>query len=282
MTAILIYAVILLGVLGAAIGSFLNVVVYRVPQGLSIVHPPSACPACGHAIRARDNVPVLSWLVLRGKCRDCRAPISARYPLVESGTAVFFVLVGWWELAGLIENPVSMISTATAVSVALSLAAFLYLAALSIALALIDLDVHRLPNKIVLPAYVVGAVLLGSAALITGDYDRLIGAGIGLAALWLAYFLMAILYPGGMGFGDVKLAGVLGLFLGWLGWGPLIVGSFAAFLLGGVFAVGLLVTRQVTRKGGIPFGPWMLLGAWVGIFAGDTLWSSYLALFGLA
>ena len=282
MTAILIYAVILLGVLGAAIGSFLNVVVYRVPQGLSIVHPPSACPACGHAIRARDNVPVLSWLVLRGKCRDCRAPISARYPLVESGTAVFFVLVGWWELAGLIENPVSMISTATAVSVALSLAAFLYLAAVSIALALIDLDVHRLPNKIVLPAYVVGAVLLGSAALITGDYDRLIGAGIGLAALWLAYFLMAILYPGGMGFGDVKLAGVLGLFLGWLGWGPLIVGSFAAFFLGGVFAVGLLVTRRVTRKGGIPFGPWMLLGAWVGIFAGDTLWSSYLALFGLA
>ena len=282
MTAILIYAVILLGVLGAAIGSFLNVVVYRVPQGLSIVHPPSACPACGHAIRARDNVPVLSWLVLRGKCRDCRAPISARYPLVESGTAVFFVLVGWWELAGLIENPVSMISTATAVSVALSLAAFLYLAAVSIALALIDLDVHRLPNKIVLPAYVVGAVLLGSAALITGDYERLLGAGIGLAALWLAYFLMAILYPGGMGFGDVKLAGVLGLFLGWLGWGPLIVGSFAAFFLGGVFAVGLLVTRRVTRKGGIPFGPWMLLGAWVGIFAGDTLWSSYLALFGLA
>ena len=282
MTAILIYAVILLGVLGAAIGSFLNVVVYRVPQGLSIVHPPSACPACGHAIRARDNVPVLSWLVLRGKCRDCRAPISARYPLVESGTAVFFVLVGWWELAGLIENPVSMISTATAVSVALSLAAFLYLAAVSIALALIDLDVHRLPNKIVLPAYVVGAVLLGSAALITGDYDRLIGAGIGLAALWLAYFLMAILYPGGMGFGDVKLAGVLGLFLGWLGWGPLIVGSFAAFFLGGVFAVGLLVTRRVTRKGGIPFGPWMLLGAWVGVFAGDTLWTSYLAMFGLA
>jgi leader peptidase (prepilin peptidase)/N-methyltransferase len=282
MAAIVIYAVVLLGVLGAAIGSFLNVVVYRVPQGLSIVHPPSACPACGHAIRARDNVPVLSWLVLRGKCRDCRAPISARYPLVESGTAVFFVLVGWWALAGLIENPASVISTTTAVGVGLSLVAFLYLAAVSIALALIDLDVHRLPNKIVLPAYLVGGALLGSAALITGDYERLLGAGIGLAALWLAYFLMAVLYPGGMGFGDVKLAGVLGLFLGWLGWGPLIVGSFAAFLLGGLFAVVLLVSRRVTRKGGIPFGPWMLLGAWVGIFAGDTLWSSYLALFGLA
>jgi leader peptidase (prepilin peptidase)/N-methyltransferase len=125
-------------------------------------------------------------------------------------------------------------------------------------------------------------VFLGSAALSAGDYDRLLGAGIGLATMWLGYFLMALVYPGGMGFGDVKLAGVLGLFLGWLGWGPLIVGSFAAFLLGGAFAVVLLVSRRVSRKGGIPFGPWMLLGAWVGIVAGDTLWTSYLALFGLA
>ena len=281
MTAILIYAVILLGVLGAAIGSFLNVVVYRVPQGLSIVHPPSACPACGHAIRARDNVPVLSWLVLRGKCRDCRAPISARYPLVESGTAVFFVLVGWWELAGLIENPVSMISTATAVSVALSLAAFLYLAAVSIALALIDLDVHRLPNKIVLPAYVVGAVLLGSAALITGDYDRLIGAGIGLAALWLAYFLMAILYPGGMGFGDVKLAGVIGIVLGWMGWGSLLIGAFAGFLTGAIGGLLMMAITRGGRKTMIPFGPFMLLGGAIGIGWGEQLAEAYLGLFSL-
>jgi leader peptidase (prepilin peptidase)/N-methyltransferase len=276
------FLILVAGVFGALIGSFLNVVVYRVPRDESVVSPPSACPSCGHRIRSVDNVPIVSWLTLRGRCRDCRAPISIRYPLVELGTALFFALVAGWALAAPPDNPVTTRSNAELAGLALSDIAFFYLAAVSIALALIDLDVHRLPNKIVLPAYVVGAVLLGSAALITGDYERLLGAGIGLATLWLAYFLMAILYPGGMGFGDVKLAGVLGLFLGWLGWGPLIVGSFAAFLLGGVFAVVLLVSRRVTRKGGIPFGPWMLLGAWVGIFAGDTLWSSYLALFGLA
>src|SRR5690606_11872627 len=99
-------------------------------------------------------------------------------------------------------------------------------------------------------------------------------SGIGLAELWAAYHAMAFLYPGGMGFGDVKLAGVLGMYLGFLGWGPLLVGAFAAFLLGGLFALGLVVTRKANRKSGIPFGPWMLVGAWVGIFAGDPLWTS--------
>jgi leader peptidase (prepilin peptidase)/N-methyltransferase len=267
---------------GCLIGSFLNVVIYRVPQGLSIVMPPSACPACGHRVRGWDNVPVLSWLILGGKCRDCRAPISLRYPLVELGTSLLFALVAVWASAGISDGSAMSMDGVDVAEYGLRLAAFLYLAAVSIALALIDLDTHRLPNKIVLPAYIVGAVLLGAAALLAGDLERLLGAGIGLAAMWLAYFLMAILYPGGMGFGDVKLAGVLGLFLGWLSWGPLIVGSFAAFLLGGVFALVLLASKRVTRKGGIPFGPWMLAGAWVGIFAGDTIWYGYLALFGLA
>lgn len=275
-------AVVLSGILGAAIGSFLNVVVYRVPLGLSVVSPPSACPGCGHAIRAWDNVPVLSWLVLRGKCRDCRARISVRYPLVELGTALFFGLVGWWVLVGLLSGQ-SGGGTRLSLSVLVPAGiAYLYLAAVSVALALIDLESHRLPDKIVLPAYVAGAVLLGSAALIGGDTARFLTAGVGLAVLWLLYFLMAVFYPGGMGFGDVKLAGVLGMFLGWLGWGSLLVGAFSAFLLGGVFALILLVTKRVTRKGGIPFGPWMLVGAWVGIFAGETIWSWYLALFGLA
>jgi leader peptidase (prepilin peptidase)/N-methyltransferase len=270
------------GILGALIGSFLNVVVYRVPRAESVVSPPSACPACGHRIRPSDNIPVLSWLVLRGTCRNCKATISLRYPLVELGTAVFFALVGVWTLAGITDASALSIDGAELTVIALRHVAFLYLAAVSVALALIDLDTHRLPDKIVLPAYVVGAVLLGAAALMAGEVDRLLSAGIGLAVLWLLYFLMAVLYPGGMGFGDVKLAGVLGLFLGWLGWGPLIVGSFSAFLLGGVFAIILLASRRVTRKGGIPFGPWMLAGAWVGIFGGETIWSSYLSLFGLA
>ena len=271
------------GILGAAIGSFLNVIVYRVPKGLSFVSPPSACPRCGQAIRAWDNIPVLSWLVLRGRCRDCKTSISPRYPLVELGTGLFFALVAWLAAAGFATAHAGYSVTGAAIiSFAASLVAYLYLAAVSVVLSLIDLDTHTLPNTIVLPSYVVGVVLLTCSSAITADYGRLLSAGVGLAALWLLYFLMAVLYPGGMGFGDVKLAGVLGLFLGWLGWGPLVVGAFSAFLLGGLFALALLASRRVTRKGGIPFGPWMLAGAWVGIFAGDTIWHWYLALFGLA
>jgi leader peptidase (prepilin peptidase)/N-methyltransferase len=280
MTALLGICVTLSAIFGALIGSFLNVVIYRVPRGESVVSPASACPACGHEIRGIDNVPVLSWLILRGRCRDCSAPISRRYPLVELGTALFFAIVAWWAVGQF--QPKDPLDGAAVIPVVLILLAYLYLAAISVALGLIDLDTHTLPNKIVLPAYAVGVVLLWTAALVATDYGRLLSAAVGMAALWLLYLLMALLYPGGMGFGDVKLAGVLGLFLGWLGWGTLLVGAFSAFLLGGLFALVLLASRRIGRKGGIPFGPWMLVGAWVGIFAGDAIWSGYLALFGLA
>jgi leader peptidase (prepilin peptidase)/N-methyltransferase len=264
------------GVLGLAIGSFLNVVVYRVPAGLSIVAPPSACPKCGHHIRGFDNVPVLSWLVLRGRCRDCREPISARYPAVELGTGVLFVVVVWRFLAG----GVSAGGTSVAIATPL-LIAFLYLAAVSVALALIDLDVRRLPNVIVLPSLVVAAALMTLEGILSGDYSALIRAGIAMGALFAFYFLLAFLYPGGMGFGDVKLAALLGLYLGWLGWGNLIVGTFAAFLLGGLFAVGIMIFRKAGRKTAIPFGPWMLLGAWIGILFGTNITAAYLAVLGL-
>ena len=266
------------GWMGLLIGSFLNVVVWRLPRGESLSRPPSSCPKCGHGIRWWDNIPVVSWLVLGGKCRDCSERISVRYPLVELGVAVFFASVAWWVMSGRGALPSASWVDGPRI---VTLVAFLYLAAISVALALIDLDVHKLPNKIVLPAYAVGAVLLGTASLLTADYDSLLRAAIGCAAMFLAYFLMALAYPNGMGLGDVKLAGVLGLFLAWLGWGPLAVGAFAAFVLGGVFSIILLALRRVGRKSGIPFGPWMLGGAWVGIFWGDIIFSGYLALFGL-
>lgn len=271
MTTIDIFVVVFSGLLGLVIGSFLNVVVWRLPQGRSLSRPGSACPTCGHPIRWYDNIPVASWLVLRGRCRDCGQPISARYPLVELATGLFFAGVAWWAVG----------SVGITVVTVLALAAFLYLAAISVALALIDLDSHTLPNKIVLPAYVVGIVLLGSASIASSDFESPIRAGIGMVAMYVAYFLMAIAYPGGMGFGDVKLAGVLGLFLAWLGWGELLVGAFAAFVLGGVFSIILLAFRRAGRKSGIPFGPWMLAGAWVGIFLGDSIFAGYLSLFGL-
>ena len=266
--------VTLVGVAGLAIGSFLNVVVYRVPAGMSVVRPRSACPNCGHEITARDNIPVLSWLLLGGKCRSCAEPISKRYPLVELAGAAAFVLVAIWAAPTL--------SAAMDVTAAvLRLVAFLYLAAISVALAIIDIETHRLPNVIVLPGYGVGIVLLGASALLHDDLAGLVRMTAGAGILFAFYLLLAIISPRGMGMGDVKLAGVLGLFLGYLGWGQLAVGAGAAFVLGGLFGVVLMVMRRAGRKSGIPYGPWMLLGAWVGIFAGQAIAGAYLALVGL-
>jgi leader peptidase (prepilin peptidase)/N-methyltransferase len=157
----------------------------------------------------------------------------------------------------------------------IELAAFLSLTAVSIALALIDLDTKRLPNVIVLPALIAGVVLLGAAALVRGDLTALAGAAIGGAGLFALYLVLALVKPGGMGFGDVKLAAVLGLYLGFLGWGNLLVGAFAAFVFGGVFGLVLMFARKAGRATAIPFGPWMILGAWLGVFAGEILARGY-------
>lgn len=244
-------------VLGLIVGSFANVVIWRVPRGDSIVAPPSACPSCGHPIRARDNVPVLSWLLLRGRCRDCGAAISVRYPLVELGTGALFAALAWrfgpaWDLP-----------------------AYLYFAAVAVVLGLIDLDTKRLPNVIVLPSYpVAGALLLlpAFAGSQWGGYPR---AWIAAVALFAFYFALAWVYPAGMGFGDVKLAGVIGLYLGWLGWGVLAVGAFLGFALGALVGIGLMAVRRAGRKTAIPFGPFMLAGALIAVFVGQWLADAY-------
>ncbi len=263
MTASHLALVVVVGIVGLLIGSFLNVVIWRVPRGESVVNPPSHCPGCDRPIRPRDNVPVLSWLVLRGRCRDCGEPISGRYPAVELLTALLFALVAWhfgfdWQLP-----------------------AFLYLAAISIALALIDIDVHRLPNAIVLPSYGVTAVLLLLPAAVDGRWDDLLRAVVSAGVLFAVYFLLVFIHPAGMGFGDVKLAGVLGAYLGWISWGALAVGGFLGFLLGGVYGAVLLLLRRAGRKSAIPFGPFMLIGALVAVFAGDRLVDGYLKIMGI-
>lgn len=238
----------LIALLGLVIGSFLNVVIHRVPRGESLVRPGSHCPSCDTPLRRRDLVPVLSWLALRGRCAGCSTRISARYPLVELATAALFVLV------------------TARIGLTLALPAYLYLAAIAVALTMIDIDVRRLPNAIVLPSYLVGAALFAPAVLIDGDWASAARALIAMAALFAAYFALAFAYPGGMGFGDVKLAGLLGLYLGWLGWNSVLVGTFAAFVLGGFVGVALLITRRADRKSAIPFGPYMLAGAFVALF----------------
>ena len=264
------------GVFGLTIGSFLNVVAYRVPAGLSVVRPASACPGCGAEIRSRDNVPVLGWLMLRGHCRDCDMKISPRYPIIEAFTGLAFVLVA----LGFVPAIASATSGLALASAIVTMVAFLYLAAISVVLAIIDIDVKRLPDPIVLPAYLVGSVLLTVAALLGGNAAALLPAVIGGAAMF-AFYGILWLVSGGMGLGDVKLAGVLGIYLGYLGWAQLAVGAAAAFVLGGVFGIVLLIARRSGRKSKIPFGPWMILGAWIGIVAGVPIATAYLNFAGI-
>lgn len=246
------------GLFGLLIGSFLNVVIWRVPRGESVARPGSHCPACDVPLGARDNVPVLSWLVLHGRCRRCAEPISARYPVVEAVTAALFAVMALHFGA----DP--------------ALPAFLYLVAVGVALAAIDLDTRRLPDALTLPSYAVGVVLLGVAALVNADAWAIIRALIGMAALYAFYFALAWISPRGMGFGDVKLAGVLGLFLGYLGWEVLIVGGFLGFLIGGVLGVALMLLGRAGRRSTIPFGPSMIAGAWVAVLVGATITDAYL------
>lgn len=258
--------------LGLIIGSFLNVVAYRAPAGISLLRE-SRCPACDIPLKPWQNVPVISWLALRGRCATCRGPISARYPLVELGTGVLFtaiaMLLPWQQASGLASG-------------ACVLLAYWWFAGSTVALTLIDLDTKRLPDVIVLPGYAVGVGLLTLACLLGADWWALLRAGIGAAVLFGLYALLWSARPGAMGAGDVKLAGLVGLHLGWLGWAAVAVGAIAAFILGGLYGVGLLAARRAGRKTALAFGPWMIAGAWTGALAGAAIAQFYLTLSGLA
>lgn len=242
-----VFAIAAATLVGLIVGSFLNVVIIRVPAGRSVVRPRSACPTCEAPIAERDNLPVVSWLLLRGRSRCCNQPISWRYPLVEAATAIAFgAVVAWAGLSWILP-------------------ALLYLAAISIALTMIDLELRRLPNAIVLPSYPVAAALLTLAAVAEGDPGRLVPAVVSGLALFAFYFLLMVINSRGMGFGDVKLAGVLGLYLGWFGWQQAVVGAFLAFLVGGLVGIVLMLLGRAGRKTQIPFGPYMIIGTWLAL-----------------
>ena len=241
--------VVLIGVGGLLVGSFLNVVIHRLPRGESLMRPASRCPSCGAAVKPYDNVPVVSWLVLRGRCRHCGAPIGVRYPVVEALTAAAFV------------------GAALARGVDDDLALWLPFAAILIAVAGIDLDHRIIPNRIVVPGAVWGIV---GTILFRPDNvdDALIAGGIAFTALLLA----ALAYPAGMGMGDVKLAGVMGIYLG-SGVAPAML---AAFLAGSVVGVVIIAREgRDARKKGVPFGPFLALGGLIGVFAGPELVDAY-------
>ena len=266
-----------IGGFGAIIGSFLNVVIWRVPRGESLL-PASHCPACDAAIRPWQNVPVLSWIALRGRCASCRAKISVRYPLVEFATGLAFAAVTWWSVTSAVSAHVIGASPAAAVAVWLALAAYLWFAAASITLTMIDLEHRRLPTAIVAPTGIVVGALLTAAALLTQDWPRLVSTLSGSAILFALYLVIALIAPRGIGGGDVKLAPVLGAPLGFLGWGALAVGGFAGFLLGALAGLVLIAAGRATRRTALPFGPFMLAGAWIGLVAGPWLMTAYLSL----
>jgi leader peptidase (prepilin peptidase)/N-methyltransferase len=246
------------GLLGLLIGSFVNVVAHRVPAGASIVRPRSSCPACGHTIRPRDNLPVLSWFLLGGRCRDCGASISLRYPLVEGVTALLFA------------------ATVVVVGVRWVLPAYLWFAGVTLVLLLTDLDHQRIPNRILYPGATVATVLLAFGALGDGATTAFFRAVAGGALYFTVLFLVALAARGGFGFGDVKLAFLLGEFLAYRSWGVLWAGVFLAVFIGGLAALALLLTRRKGRKEAIPFGPALVLGAWLAIPFGETLLRWYL------
>ncbi|MDF2508544.1 MAG: prepilin peptidase [Microbacterium sp.] len=270
-------------VFGIVIGSFLNVVAYRVPAGISLLRE-SRCPSCDSPVRWWQNVPVLSWLLLRGRCAACRTRISARYPAIEAATGLTFMAFAlWWAaVTGLLGTaPASAAFSAPIAAQLLVLAAYLWFAASGLVLTVIDLDTFRLPHSITGSAFIACLLLLTTACALGADWAALLRALIGAGVLYGFYLLLRLARPDGMGGGDVRLAAVTGLMLAWIGWPTLAVGAFAAFLLGGVYGIVLIAARRAGRRTAVPFGPWIVAGSWIGVFAGETLGRAYLTLLGV-
>lgn len=239
--------------LGLVVGSFLNVVIHRVPLRQSIVWPASRCPNCGAEIAPKDNIPLISYLLLRGRCRNCKQEISARYPVVEAVTGVLFgIAAAWFGL-----------------SVEL-LAALVFIAVL-VALAGIDLEHRLLPNVIVGPAALVGFGL--SVLREPGFWWVYPVSAVAVAG---GLFALALAYPGGMGMGDVKMGGMLGAFLGPFAALAVFLGALVGAVVGGV----LMATGRIGRGSALPFGVFMAFGGVLTLFVGREAWELYLNLLG--
>lgn len=255
-------------VLGAAIGSFLNVVIYRLPAGLSLLYPPSRCPKCLHRLKKHENVPVLGWVWLKGRCSCCKSPISIRYPLVEAATSVLFLLAFWmfgvsWQTLGYWTF-------------------FSWLLALS----LIDLDTMTLPNSLTQSGLILGLVFQGilgvsATSSLSGGISQVIaGIGASVLGLWLVEIIIFVgsiaLGQTAMGGGDAKLAAMMGA---WLGWKSLLLAGFLACLVGTCVGGGAIALGLLNRRQPMPFGPFLALGSLLTVFWGEAIVSTYLRVF---
>lgn len=245
-------------VLGLVLGSVGTTVIARVPDDRSLRGPVGTCPRCGAAIRPGDSVPVVSWLLLRGRCRACGERISVEYPLVELACGVLFAAIGW------------------RIGLAWSLPGFLLYGWVLLIVAVIDVHTRRIPNRLTYPLTPALVVLLGGAALLDGAPGVAARAVLAGVAAFMLLLVLALINPRGMGMGDVKLAAFIGIGLGYLGWDHVALGVFLGFLGGGVGAGLLLALGLRGRKDHIPFGPWLSLGAVVALLAGEWMLAWYL------
>jgi len=253
----MIPVVLIAAAFGAIVGSFLNVCIHRLPRGKSIVWPASACPACGRELSWFENVPLVSYTVLRGRCRSCRAPISVRYPVVELITALLFAACAW------AYGPTLLFISRVLFGSAL------------IVLFAIDLEHHLLPNVVTLPGIIVGFVF--SLFLPPGWVDSLIGLVVGGGGLFLiAEGYYRLRHEEGLGMGDVKMLAMIGAFLGWK---LTLVTLMMASLAGSIIGVLLIATRRGDMKYALPFGTFLALGAAVAGTVGPRLVDWYLQLF---
>ncbi len=245
MTPVDLALLVVTAVVGLIVGSFCTVLIDRVPQEEAVSFP-WRCPSCRNPLSHAETLPVISWAIQGARCRSCGSRISVRYPFIELLTAGLYV--GVVAVLGL----------------SWELPAMLYLTGIGVALAFIDLDTMRLPNVLTLPSYPIVALLLALPAAADGAWDQYIRALLGAAAMFAAYLLLAIVNPAGMGMGDVKFAGVIGMALAWFGWDVWLVGVLLAFLLGAVVGIGMIV-RGRGRGASIPFGPFMVAGALIAV-----------------
>ena len=261
-------------VLGASVGSFLNVVIYRVPAELSILFPPSRCPTCLKQLAPKDNIPILGWFLIKGKCRYCHTPVSWRYPLIEGITAILFWCV---SIAFGSSTPV------------LVMLGYCLLLSWLLSLAVIDLDTMTLPNVLTQSGLVAGVAFQIAIASIpelqrtTTWSDRLLlsitGAVVGIWLLDIMRFLGRVwLGKEAMGAGDPKLAAMIGA---WLGWEKLLLSILVAAALGSLLGILAIALQKLGKKQEFPFGPFLAIGATCALFFGDVILSTYLSWFGL-
>jgi len=248
------FVVVAAGLFGSLFGSFLNVVIHRLPRKESIVFPPSRCTSCGGRIAPWDNIPVLSWLLLRGKCRTCGEPIKVRYPLVEAGAALLTALVVW------------------RFGLSIASIAYTWFVLALLAITLIDLEHRIIPDAITLPGTLIGL------ALVNWTQVTWLEALIGAAAGFLLLLLVGIVYEKvtgveGMGGGDIKMAAMMGAFLGWKG---VLLTIFLGSFLGSIAGVVTMSRGKGGRRTALPFGTFLAPAAVIVLFVGDALISWYL------